>query len=69
MDQGSGLTVSPCSQRRLNSGAESILSRDNVVVRVDIEQRPKGITKYFTFLYNTFQNHDLMRPWKANWRP
>lgn len=21
---------------------------------------------YFTFLYNTFQNHDLMRAWKAN---
>lgn len=39
------------------------------MVHVDIEQRQKGITMYFTFLYNTFQNHDLMRPWKANWRP
>lgn len=39
------------------------------MVHVDIDQRQKGITMYFTFLYNTFQNHDLMRPWKANWRP
>lgn len=39
------------------------------MVHADIEQRQKGITMYFTFLYNTFQNHDLMRPWKANWRP
>lgn len=39
------------------------------MVLVDTEQRQKGITMYFTFLYNTFQNHDLMRPWRANWRP
>ena len=44
---------------------ESILSRGNVMVHVDTEQRQKGITMYFTFLYNTFQNHDLMRPWKG----
>lgn len=39
------------------------------MVHVDVEQRQKGITMYFTFLYNTFQNHDLMWPWKANWWP
>lgn len=33
------------------------------MVHVDTEQTQKGITMYFTFLYNTFQNHDLMRPW------
>lgn len=66
---GSGQTESLYSHCSLNLGAESILSRGNVMVQVDIEQRQKGITMYFTFLYNTFQNHDLMWPWKANWRP
>lgn len=69
MGHSSGLTESLCSHCSLNLGAESILSRGNVMVHVDIEQRQNGITMYFTFLYNTFQNHDLMRPWKANWRP
>lgn len=64
-----GLTESSCSHCSSNLGAESILNRANVMVHVDTEQRQKGITMYFTFLYNTFQNHDLMRPWKANWRP
>lgn len=69
MRRGSGLTESPCSHCSSNFGAESILGRGNVMVHVDIEQRQKGNTMYFTFLYNTFQNHDLMQPWKANWRP
>lgn len=38
------------------------------MVQVDTKQRRKGITMYFTFLYNTFQKPDLMRSWKANWR-
>lgn len=52
-----------------SSGAESILNRGNVMVHTDTKQRQKGFKVYFTFLYNTFQNHDLMRPWKAKWRP
>lgn len=69
MRHGSGLTESLCCCCSLNFGAESILSWGNVMVHVDIEQRQKGNTMYFTFLYNTFQNHDLMQPWKGNWRP
>lgn len=69
MGHGSGLTESLRSRCSLSLGAESIFSRGNIMVHVDIEQRQKGITMYFTFLYNTFQNHDLMRPWTANWRP
>lgn len=63
MGHGSDVTESPLVQT-LNLGAESVLSRCNLIVHVDIEQRQK--TK---FLYNTFQNYDLMRPWKANWWP
>ena len=69
MGHGSGPDRAPTVAQTLNLGAESILSGGNVMVHVDTEQRHKGITMYFTFLYNTFQNHDLMWPWKANWRP
>lgn len=48
-------------------GWESILNRSLLTVQVDTKQRQKGITMYFTFLYNTFQNLDLMQSWKANW--
>lgn len=60
---------SQCSHCSSNSEAETILNRGNVMVHTDTKQRQKGITGYFTFLYNTFQNHDLMPAWKAKWRP
>lgn len=51
----------PRSHCDLNLGTESILDRANVMVYMDTEQRRKGTTMYFTFLYTTpFKTHDLM---------
>lgn len=66
MGHSSGQTESPRSHCSLNLAAESVLNRNGVMVHVDTEQRQKGIKMDFTFLYNTFQNHDLMRLWKGD---